>query len=296
MAIARVIGVSVGADGTIWCVDSAGFVHKFHEDPWEWKYSPTAKNVKEVAVGRATDVWCRNGKGELFHLQGSAWDGAWQKDNAAKDVTTVSAGADGTVWVGNKRGELYSRLGGEWKKNPHAADAKEVAVGNASNVWYRNGSGKVFDLQGGVWNGRWTQDTQASWVQSISTASDGTVCLSSADPADKDRLYMREGQNQWKKDKSGRAIQVSAGSAQTVFCVDADGIIFRQMGDGWTNYYGPDMSNFYVIEEGDTLGSIVKDRYGLSGAALNAKVDEIAALNGIVDKDEIKAGEGLILN
>ena len=65
-------------------------------------------------------------------------------------------------------------------------------------------------------NGKWKKDAQASHVQFISAASDGTVWLSSADPADKDRLFRRTGANRWQKDAKGKAIQGSAGAADNL--------------------------------------------------------------------------------
>ena len=214
--MATVIGISIGADGTFVVLIRLVSSISWMKTPWEWKRHSTAKDVKEVAVGSAANIWCRNGSGELFRLQGSDWNGSWKKDTVASDVVTVSVGTDGTVWVGNKNGKLIKRSGADWRENPHASDAKEVAVGDAGHVWCRNGAGKVFKLQGSGWNGSWVEDTQASWVQSISAASDGTVWLASADPADKDRLFKREGPNNWKKDATGKAIQVSTSAADKV--------------------------------------------------------------------------------
>lgn len=293
MAKAKVVGVSVGADGTVWCVDSVGFAYKM--EGGQWRQNPDAQQVREIAVGNASNVWCRNNKGEVFQLQASDFNSHWSKDTVAKDVETISVGADGTVWLGSQEGKLFMRTAGTWKENAHAKNAKEVTVGSAANVWCRNADGKVFNLQGSAWDGDWDKDTQASWAQSISAASDGTVWLGSADPADKDRLFERESSNKWKKNATGKAVQVSVGAAHTVYCNNADGDIYRLIGDGWVGVASPDLPNSHVIKEGETLGSIVQSVYDLSGAALNAKVDEIVALNGIENRDEIDAGDAIAL-
>lgn len=296
MAKAKVVGVSAGADGTLWCVDSVGFAYKMEGKTW--RRNPEAKRVREIAVGGASNVWCRNDAGDIFKLQVPDWNSKWTKDNVAKNVQTISAGIDGTVWIGNEDGKLFMRVNDEWKENTKGT-AQEVSVGKSTNVWCRNAAGKVFKLQSSAWDGDWDEDGQASWVQSISAAFDGTVWLSSADPADKDRLFKREGADKWDKNTKAKAIQVSAGSSAKVYCVNESGQIYRLTGSAWngdwTTVTLPDLPKSHLIKEGETLGAIVQKVYKLSGTAAYAKVDEIVALNGLKDGDEIKAGDTIAL-
>jgi hypothetical protein len=190
------------------------------------------------------------------------------------------------------------RVNGGWKENTKGT-AQEVSVGNAGNVWCRNAAGKVFKLKGSVYDGDWDQDGQASWAQSISAAFDGTVWLSSADPADKDRLFKREAADKWDKNAKAKAVQVSVGSASKVYCVNGSGQIHRLTGSSWNGDWTavtlPDMPKSHLIRDGETLGAIVLDKYKLSGTAAYAKVAEIVAFNGLKDGDEISAGDTIAL-
>ncbi len=104
----------------------------------------------------------------------------------------------------------------------------EVAVGSANNVWCRNGSGKVFKLKGSSSDSGWDEDTAVSLVGSIAAGSDGTVWLTNTDPGNPNRLFKREGHNSWSDaNPQGRAVQVAAGRAQEVCCVNSEGKIFR---------------------------------------------------------------------
>jgi len=296
MAKAKVVGISAGSDGAVWCVDSVGFAYKMQGKTW--RRNPEAKRVREITVGSADTVWCRNDAGDIFKLRVSDWNSNWTKDSDAKNVQTISAGTDGTVWIGNEDGKLFMYVNNSWKENPKA-NAQEVSVGKATNVWCRNEAGKVFKLKGNGWDGDWDEDGQASWAQSISAAFDETMWLSSADPTDKDRLFKREGPDQWDRNTKVKAVQVSVGSASKVYCVDEFGQIRRLTGSGWNGDWTtvplPDLPNSHLIKKGETLGAIVQDVYKLTGTAAYDKVDEIVALNGLEDADEIKAGDSIAL-
>jgi hypothetical protein len=287
----KVIGVSVGADGAAWCSDSLGNLYRFDGT---WKRDPSAR-AAEVAVGNGHVVWCRNNQGYAFkRQQGSGGSGTWNKDPQARMVRTISVGTDETVWVGNIYGHLFKRDGGEWKRNPSAV-ALEVAVGGMNHVWCRNADGHIFRLNSTGYNGSWTQDPVASMVTSIGVGFDGTVWVANS----VGQLWKKEG-NEWKRNPDGVAVQVSVGGANHVWCVNNAGQLFKLNGQAynssWTHVPGPKLPSWtYVVKEGDTLGEIVKAAFGLSGAALYEKVDEIAQLNGISDPDHIEAGQVIVL-
>jgi len=263
-----VIGVSAANDGALWCVDSAGFVYKLHPQRWEWMRNPTAMHILEVTVGDENHVWCRDEEGDIYQLEGPEWNAGWIRDAGASNARSISAGADGSLWIGDWRGKLsmrisggylevaraggnvtaasiekYKQSGGAWETNPYARDAVQVTVGDANHVWYRDQAGAVYKLQGNLWNGRWLADTGASQVQFISAAADGAVWFSSADPADKDRLFRRVGPNRWRKTARGFAIQGSLAAADTFYTVRADGRIHIRRGSDWPVVNGPDLTN-----------------------------------------------------
>jgi len=173
-------------------------------------------------------------------------------------------------------------------------------VGDAGHIWYRDAKGKVHQLRGNDWNGKWVTDTYVSMVRFVTAASDGTVWVSSNDPKDKYRLYRRTGPNKWQRDPVGRAIQGSAGAADKVWVV-AEGGAFFCLGDNgsWLNTYTPDLNAHadkkYVIKHGETLGSIVKKAYKVSGPELTATVNDVADINGIANPDDIAAGDEIYL-
>jgi hypothetical protein len=288
--MSKVIGVSVGADGAVWCCDALGSLYQYQGS---WFRSPTAV-ATEVAVGSSLTVWCRNREGRAFKLQGGNYNDSWQQDTSASLLTTISAGADGTVWAGNIYGRLFKKEGNEWKQNPSAV-AVEVAVGSANHVWYRSQDGRVFRLNGPGYDAGWTQDPLASMVTTIGVGQDGTVWVGNS----LGQLYKKEG-DEWKRNPSASAVQVSVGVADQVWCVNNAGQIYRLGGSaydsGWLPVSAPQMPSWiYVVKEGDTLGEIVQAAFGLSGAALYQKVDEIAELNGISDPDEIEVGQVIVL-
>jgi hypothetical protein len=64
------------------------------------------------------------------------------------------------------------------------------------------------------------------------------------------------------------------------------------MGGGWR----PARCGYhYVVQSGDLLGDVVRNRYGLQDAALNQKLHDVAALIHIDDADRIDAGDVSVL-
>lgn len=299
---AKVVGVSVGADGTTWCCDSAGFLYRHHENHW---YRDGEARAVEVAVGSAAHIWCRNEEGSAFQLQSN---GKWKKDDVARNVATISVGSDGTVWAGNTSGKAIKATGlNQWsKENPDASDVVEVTVGGANNVWCRNGSGKVFKLKSSSSDSGWDEDTVVSLVGSIAAGSDGTVWLTNTDPGNRYRLFKLEGQdragrNRWSDaNPQGRATQVAVGKASEVYCVNDKGQIFRLNGTAWNSGWDPvsqpSTPTVYVVQSGDTLGDIVQSHFQLHGAALNQKISEVAAQSQIGNADDINVGDVIVLD
>ena len=109
-------------------------------------------------------------------------------------------------------------------------------------------------------------------------------------------LIRRECPNSWERNATGKAIQVSAAAADKVVCPDAGSAIYGLLEGNWVNYYGPDVNAVRIVEKGDTLYSLVRGRFGLTGAELTAKVNEVAAKNSITDIDEIDVGDIIVLD
>lgn len=282
----KIIGVSVGSDGAVWCCDSLGDLYM--RTGSKWSRNPTAI-ASEVAVGNAQNVWCRNPEGRVFRLDGSTWDSDWDRDPVASIVTrSISVGSDGTLWVVNAKGELVKLENGTWRHNPHRQDAMEVSVGNADHVWYRNTNGKIARLQGSSYDGDWVEDTaQASQVASVSAAADGTLWVTN----DSGQVFKRVG-NKWERNPIASAEQISCGANHLVWCVNDAGQIFHAETPDWNTTWRPVSSpvmpqRTYTVQLNDTLGEILKRIYGLTGTALWRRADEVAALNGWPNREHV---------
>jgi hypothetical protein len=275
--MAIIVGVSVGSDGAVWCVDSAG--NAYMRVGSEWKKNPTAK-ADEVAVGNVSNVWCRNSAGEVFKLQGSDFSATWAKDAQASQVTSISAGADGTVWVTNSKGQMAYLQGGQWHHVPDVNTAVEVAVGSAAHIWYRDNKGLIYKKDG---SGKWQKDNTASDVISLSAGNDGTVWVANS----KHELWTMSG-GVWKKNDKGTARQISVGKQGLAWVVNAAGEIYHVQAADWPTYWvkvalPKDMpaSTKYTIKQGDTVTGIIRAKYPtISTAELRQKSDTVARLNG----------------
>lgn len=294
----KVIGVSVGADGAVWCADSAGNVYMRVGN--EWKRNPTAI-ANEVAVGNINHIYCRNPQGYVFRLKGTTYDAQWDKDSVASLVTkSISAGADGVVWVVNAKSELVMLDNGVWRHNPHKKDAVAVTVGDAGEVWYCNTAGKIFRLNGSAYDSQWVEEPVASQVKSLSAGHDGTLWVTNQ----KDEIWKKTSAapvNYQKNDK-GKAAQISVGSTQLVWCVNAAGEIFHAQGTNYDTYWvkvaPPVMpARTYEVKQGEWLLKIVREQFKpISEADALKKADEIAKLNGWPNREHVlHAGDVIIL-
>ncbi len=293
--INKVIGVSVGSDGAVWCADSLGSLYMRVGS--EWKRNPTAI-ATEVAVGNSNNVWCRNRDGQIFKLLGNTYDSGWGKDPIASLVKqSISVGSDGTLWVVNTKNQLVKLEAGQWKHNP-TGKAQEVSVGNANNVWCQNAEGRVFKLQGSAWDGTWVVDPLATNVVSIGAGDDGAVWIANH----KGELWARVG-NEWRKnDKASNVIQVAVGNRNLVWCVNASGQIFHAQSNDyatyWVNVPPPVMpKRVHQVREGEWLLKIIREElHPPTDAKALAMADQVAKYNGWANREHvIHAGDMVIL-
>jgi hypothetical protein len=300
----KVIGVSVGADGAVWCADSLGNLYMRVSS--EWKRNPTAI-ATEVAVGNANEVWCRNAEGSIYKLQGATYNAAWGKDPLASQVKrSIAAGGDGVVWVVNNSDQLFKLEGGQWKQNP-TGKAVEVSVGDANNVWCRNSGGQIFRLASAGYANPWIPETVPGLpVISIGAGNDGAVWVAN----EKGELFAKDGPT-WRMNEHGKARQISVGNKNLVWCVNEEGKIFHAESNDWRTYWKEvgqpllPQPVLYEIKENDTLLSIIRVKFDPKNAGeLAKKADQIAKLNkwtGTLGNDyngrarNLKPGEVIIL-
>ncbi len=275
----KVIGVSVGADGAVWCADALG--NLYMRVGSQWKRNPTAI-ATEVAVGNVSHVWCRNSEGSIFKLLGPSYDSGWSKDPIANQVKqSISVGSDGTVWVVNTLGQLWKLEGGEWRSNP-TGKAVEVSVGDANNVWSLNGSGQIFRLASAGATSPWTPETVPGLpVTSIGAGNDGAVWVVNK----QGELLTKDGPT-WRLNPNGKATQIAVGNKGLVWVVNAEGQLFHAESADWKTFWKkvdqPPLPQpvTYTIKMDDTLLGIIRAKYNPRNASeLAKKADQIAKLN-----------------
>ncbi len=187
--------VSVGADGTVWGVNSADQIYRRSGDGWE--QIPGA--LKQVSVGATSQVWGVNSADQIFRWTGSGWE------HIPGGLKHVSVGADGTVWGVNSADMIYRWLGGGWEQIP--GSLKQIAVGSASQVWGTNAADLIFRWLGGGW------EQISGSLKYVSVSSDGTVWGVNA----ANQIFRRSG-NDWMQ-IPGTLKQISVGSSTRVWGV-----------------------------------------------------------------------------
>jgi len=136
------VNISVGHDGTCWCLNSAQQIWRWQGN--NWVSVPGA--AVSVGVGSAQDVWVTNAGQEIFHCPGN---GQWTKIDGA--ATHISCGKDGTALCINAQQNIFKRNGphGRWEQLPGAAVQGDVYDNNTFAVV--NKADEIFAWQHGNW-------------------------------------------------------------------------------------------------------------------------------------------------
>lgn len=166
----------------------------------------------------------------------------------------------------------------------------EISVGSDGTIWCRDRSGFLYKREGESW-----KRNPTAIAEEVAVAdADNVWCRNREGHVF--RLIDGSWNGEWQRDESAKdVISISAGNGN-VCVVNNRGEIFRRQDGQWQRVGGPAVNlKIYTVREGDTLGQIVKNEYGLSGGALNAKVSEIALLNSIANPDKIKVGDQIML-
>lgn len=136
--------VSVGADGTVWGVNSANEIFMYNAQAQSWTQAPG--ELVQVAVGSANAVWGINAIGEIYRWNANA--GSW--DLIPGNLSQIAVGADGDVWGINYASEIYqfSSSSQSWQQIP--GSLKQIAVGFDGAVWGVNDSNGVYRFNPGT--------------------------------------------------------------------------------------------------------------------------------------------------
>jgi hypothetical protein len=205
--------VSVGSDGTVWGINSAGQVYMFNPQTQTWQQAPGL--FTQVAVGSSGFVWALNAAGQIFRydptLQG--WD------QIPGTLSQIAVGSDGDVWGINSSAQVYhfNSATQTWSQIPGAL--AQIAVGYDGAIWGINAAQQVYRFNPGTQN--WQQIPGA--LKRVAVGADGDVWgINNAG-----QTYHFNSLSQGWDNAPGSLAQIAVGSASNVWGIDAAGAIWR---------------------------------------------------------------------
>lgn len=197
--------VSVGADGSIWGLNSNGNIFTFNLQTQSWTQVPGA--LTEIAVGSANSVWGLNSAGQVYR-----WDaGTPGWDVIPGNLSHIAIGADGDFWGINSAGEIYqfNNQLQTWQQIP--GSLTQISAGFDGAIWGLNYVNSVYRFNPGT--GLFEQVPGSG--SSIAAGSDGDVWLLNAGSV---YHFNRLSQN-WDH-IAGTLSQIAVGSGTSVWGLD----------------------------------------------------------------------------
>jgi hypothetical protein len=141
--------LSVGSDGTVWGLDSAGQPYMFNPQTQTWQQAPGL--LTQITAASSGVVWGLNAAGQIYRYDPSSQ--SW--DQIAGILSQLAVGSDGDVWGMNSRSQIYhfNAATQTWVQIPGAL--AQLAVGFDGAVWGINASQQVYRFNPGTQN--WQQ-------------------------------------------------------------------------------------------------------------------------------------------
>ena len=140
----QAVQVSIGFDGTVWCVDKNQNPYQWNEEGRIWQQIPGS--VLKIAVVNGSNVWGYNNKGEIFQ-----WNGRFWRQMPGKISKDITAGVDGSVFcVGYPVGSVFSWSGSTWNR-VEGGSLATVSTGDGSSLWGVGEDGRVYTWAGRRW-------------------------------------------------------------------------------------------------------------------------------------------------
>ena len=157
--------ISVGADGSVWGVNSQGYVYKWSPLINDWVMS-TGSNVRVIATAPDGRPWVVNSAGQIWRKSdGNPSNSGWQQ--MPGQATRIAIGGDGSVWVSNAAGSVFKWDGNSnWIQAP-ASGVTRIAVTPQGVPWVINSSAQVWAKLDG--------DPKTGFTRMPGTASDISV-------------------------------------------------------------------------------------------------------------------------
>jgi hypothetical protein len=208
--------LSVGSDGTVWGLSSAGQIWMFNPETQTWLQAPGL--LTQVTVASNGVVWGLNAAGQIYR-----YDPATQSwDQIAGILSQLAVGADGDVWGINSAGQVFhfSTATQTWVQIPGAL--AQLAVGYDGAVWGLNASQQVYRFNPGTQN--WQQ--VGGLLKQVAVGADGDVWgINSAGQT----FHFNTLSQQWQNTGASLA-KIAVGSASNVWGLDSGGGIWSYNG------------------------------------------------------------------
>ncbi|WP_205394854.1 diguanylate cyclase [Xanthomonas hydrangeae] len=149
----QVVGMARSADGSLWTLNSAGFVRRNWPDGRSAEVAKLPRTGRRLIIDRQGRLWVLTAGG-LFALERPLDGGTLQMVSQMPAIayTDIQQTADGTLWVSSANG-LFRLQGAHWSK------VKVKVNGGASDPWiskfHISDSGEVWlaFYRAGLWHG-----------------------------------------------------------------------------------------------------------------------------------------------
>jgi hypothetical protein len=205
--------LSVGSDGTVWGLNSAGQPYMFNPQTQTWQQAPGL--LTQVTVASSGVVWGLNAAGQIYRYDPSTQ--GW--DQVPGTLSQLVVGSDGDVWGINSAGQVFhfSAATQTWVQIPGAL--AQIAVGYDGAVWGINAAQQIFRFNPGTQN--WQQ--VAGLLKRVAVGADGDAWgINSAGQT----FHFNTSSQQWQNTGASLA-QLAVGSASNVWALDSAGGIWN---------------------------------------------------------------------
>jgi sugar lactone lactonase YvrE len=204
--------VSVGSDGTVWGLNSAGQAYFFNPQTQSWQQAPGL--LTQIVVGASGFVWGLNASGQIYR-----YDPATQSwDQIPGTLSQIAVGSDGDVWGINSSAQVYhfNSATETWTQIPGAL--AQIAVGYDGAIWGINAAQQIYRFNPGTQS--WQQVPGS--LKQIAVGADGDVWgINNAG-----QIYHFNSLTQRWHNTPGSLAQIAVGSASNVWGLDATGAVW----------------------------------------------------------------------
>ncbi|HEX3684281.1 MAG TPA: tectonin domain-containing protein [Bryobacteraceae bacterium] len=234
--------VSVGADGSVWGINSSQQIYTYDSTASAWTNLPGSLRV--IAAGSSSAVWGLNYTNQVYR-----WDAVnmvWV--NIPGELNQIAVGADGDVWGLNYQGRIYHYNSASSSWTPVGGALTSISVGSAGAVCGLNSGGGIFCYNPGFGAFQYIAGTVA--FTQISVGVDGDLW------AVKNNLaYHYDVLHNTLDVTPGSIAQVMVGSGAAVFGLDSSGNVFQwsAQAQAWVQISGT-LSSLAVGANGQVWG------------------------------------------